>query len=56
MSCLDAVETICPRISLKRYIALVTKFKGVMFQSIFWLATKAGLGSVYRMRNESGAI
>ena len=56
MSCLGAVGTICPRISLTYYTALASKFKGVMFQSIFWLATKAGLGSVYRMRNESGAI
>ena len=56
MSCLDAVGTICPRISLKRYTALVTRFKGVMFRSIFCLTTNRGLGSVFRMRNESGAI
>ena len=40
--CLGAVGTICPRISLKCYTTLVTKFKGVMFQSILSLSTKPG--------------
>ena len=57
MSRLDAVgRTICPRISFKRYTVLVTKFKGVMFRSIYCHTTNRGLGSVLHMRSECGVI